>query len=252
MAHRISRGAGRAVVRSALLSTTILGGLCLGAPAAHAVDGTWLLAPATNNWNTATNWSSSAVPDNTANFGASGTTSLTFSANTSINTIQFNTGAPAYSFLVPGVTLNVNGTGIVNNSVNAPTFSAQFSGTNAQITFNNSSSAGNATFTSNPSNFPIYTFNNTSTAANANFQLVDATLVFNNSSNAGNAILNCRTPFIRRISPSIKPARPAIRTSPTSELIPSAPALRFSMRARRAMPRSPTIPTSPLPTAAAS
>src|SRR5262245_2374959 len=79
---------------AALLPST-----CLGATGGQAVDVTWLAAPGTNEWTTGTNWSSSpAVPDGTATFGASNTTSLNISNSTSIGTIQFETGAPAYSF----------------------------------------------------------------------------------------------------------------------------------------------------------
>jgi autotransporter-associated beta strand protein len=177
MAHRISCGAGRAVVRWALLSTTILGGLCLGVPVANAVDGMWLPAPATADWNTGTNWSSSpAVPDGTATFGASNTTSLTFSsATTSIGTIQFNAGAPAYSF-AGGNTVNINATGIVNNSSFAPAFNG------LNLNFNNGSTAANANITSSG-----LSFNNTSTAASATITNTD--VQFFNTSSAGNATI---------------------------------------------------------------
>jgi outer membrane autotransporter protein len=170
-------------------AAALLAGTCLGSVAAHAVDGTWLAAPGSNNYNTGTNWSSApTVPDGTASFGTSTTTSLVFSAAaTTVGGWTFNAGA--YTFTNAGQNLQFNGAGIIINGGSANIVSS-FSGTNATITFNNSSSAGSATFTSNPANFPTYTFNNTSTAANANFQLVDATLIFNNSSTAGNAILD--------------------------------------------------------------
>jgi outer membrane autotransporter protein len=174
----------------------VLAGTCLGSAAAHAVDGTWLLAPGSNDYNTGSNWSSSpTVPDGTASFGISATTSLVFSAAaTTVGGWTFNAGASAYTFTNAGHNLQFNGAGIIINGGSANIVSS-FSGTNATITFNNSSSAGSATFTSNPANFPTYTFNNTSTAAHANFQLVDATLIFNNSSNAGNATINMPNPF---------------------------------------------------------
>ena len=102
----------------------LLGSVSLGAVAAHATDGTWLAAPATNNWNVGTNWTSSPiVPDGIASFGASTKTSLTFSAaSESIGTMQFNAGAPAYTFTQAATQLTVNGSGIVNNSSNRPTF----------------------------------------------------------------------------------------------------------------------------------
>jgi outer membrane autotransporter protein len=193
VAYRINCGAGRAAVKSALLSTTILGGLCLGVPAANAVDGMWLPAPATADWNTGTNWSSSpTVPDNTASFGASATTSLTFSATTTnINTLQFGAGAPAYTFtinqVVAGQTLNISGTGIVNNSSFAPTFT--ISGINAPVigvlNFNNSSTAGNAIINNSGG---LVSFNNTSSAGTANITN-SVFLQFINSSTAGNSTI---------------------------------------------------------------
>jgi autotransporter-associated beta strand protein len=193
VAYRINCGAGRAAVKSALLSTTILGGLCLGVPAANAFDGMWLPAPATADWNTGTNWSSSpTVPDNTASFGASTTTSLTFSATTTnINTLQFGAGAPAYTFtinqVVAGQTLNISGTGIVNNSSFAPTFT--ISGINAPINgvlnFNNSSTAGNAIINNSGG---LVSFNNTSSAGTANITN-SVFLQFINSSTAGNSTI---------------------------------------------------------------
>jgi autotransporter-associated beta strand protein len=72
-------------------------------------------------------------------------TSITFSqAVTSIGTMQFNAGAPGYTFAISGAnTFDVTGAGVINSSSNAPTFTSNgvFSGT---INFENSSTAGNA------------------------------------------------------------------------------------------------------------
>ncbi|SEE28609.1 outer membrane autotransporter barrel domain-containing protein [Rhizobiales bacterium GAS191] len=148
-----------------------------GAGAAHAQDATWLLNPGSNNWNAAGNWAPATVPSNTASFGASNTVSLTFSASsTSINTIQFNAGAPGYTFNVAG-TLDINGMGIVNNSSNAPSFLL-----NGALAFFNSSTAGNAAITNNNS----LDFFNSSTAGNSSITSASA-LVFHDGSTAGNA-----------------------------------------------------------------
>src|SRR5512139_1385290 len=86
-----------------------LGGVSLGALAllvagnAYAVDGTWTApAPGPAEWTTGTNWSSNPeVPDTTATFtNNAAATSVTISNTTSIGTIQFTSGAPAYSFAV--------------------------------------------------------------------------------------------------------------------------------------------------------
>jgi len=162
---------------------------------AHAQDASWLAAPATSNWNSNANWTPATVPTGTATFGPSTQTSLTFTAaNTNIGTMQFNAGAPAYTFtLTSDHVLNVNGAGIVNNSSNKPTFSVDASNlvlvTNFLLNFNNAASAGNAAI--NVSNSAWVQFFNTSTAANATFTLTTAgTLIFNDSSNAGTSTIN--------------------------------------------------------------
>jgi outer membrane autotransporter protein len=180
------------------LVVSLLAWVSLGADVAHAQDATWLLNPGTGDWNTAGNWTPVTVPSNTAIFGASNTVSLTFSASpTSINTIQFNAGAPGYTFNVTG-TLDINGTGIVNNSSNTPSFllngtlnffNSSTSGNaaitnNVSLNFFNSSTAGSAIITSNSGLF----FNDSSTAGNANIT-TNAGLHFLNSSSAGAATI---------------------------------------------------------------
>jgi len=157
------------------LSATLLASALLAlSAAAHAggggTDGTWLLNPISGDWNTGANWTSSpAVPDRTATFGLSTKTSIAFSTDASVDTIQFNTGAPAYSFGIigappGGVLVRINGAGIVNNSSNAPTFTV---GGIAELQFNNSSTAGNATIiTIGGAHSAVY-FSGNSTAGDA-------------------------------------------------------------------------------------
>ena len=215
--HRISL---TELILAAGLSVSIV--VLTGAPAL-AVDGNWLAAPATGDWNTGTNWSSTpTVPDNIASFGASNTTTLTFSsANTTVGTINFAAGAPAYTFTVAPATavvgnqmLTINGTGIVNNAASAQTFVVQqnnlgfpgalvFSNASTaanatinllgspfggQLTFQNASTAGTATINSNGTGTSV-TFKDTSTAANATYSTVQGFMYFQNASNAGNAHL---------------------------------------------------------------
>src|SRR3954451_13821554 len=95
--------------RAALLGSVSIGALAmLGPGTAHAVDGTWT-GPG-GEWTTGTNWSSSpTVPDGMATFTNLGPTSVTISNTTSINTIAFDSLAPAYSFTVQnGATFTVN------------------------------------------------------------------------------------------------------------------------------------------------
>src|SRR5262245_27047079 len=79
----------------------MLAGVCLGAGAAHAQDASWIGSgspPA--DWNIGTNWSTGIVPTGTATFTSSGltTTEISTSAPTSIGTLQFDPGAPTYTF----------------------------------------------------------------------------------------------------------------------------------------------------------
>jgi hypothetical protein len=109
-------------MRAHLLTTAAAAALLAAMPA-YAQDATWT-GPG-NEWTTGTNWSSSpTVPTNTATFTNNGApTSLTISASTSINTMAFTPGAPAYSFtLGTSTAFTIAGAGIVNASSNAPNF----------------------------------------------------------------------------------------------------------------------------------
>ncbi|MGY4568818.1 uncharacterized protein with beta-barrel porin domain [Bradyrhizobium sp. USDA 3256] len=181
---RSERRACRRALRAALLASTCLGVIAMFAPdAAQAVDGTWN-GPG-GEWTTGVNWSSTpTVPDGSATFANNGApTSVTISASTSINTIQFGAGVPAYSFILQGngTTLTVTGTGIVNNSASAPSFT-----NNAIFLFSGTSTAGNATITDNGT----VRFLDTSTAGNAAININSgAQLQFFNTSTGGNATI---------------------------------------------------------------
>ena len=155
-------------MRAQLLATTVAVAL-LAATSAHPQDATWLAAPATGIFNTATNWNPAVVPTNTAFFGASNTTSITFQpfTTTSIGTLQFNPDAPSYIFAtIPSVftSINITGAGIVNNSSNAPTFIV---GNQANIFFRNASTAGNAIMITNAGG--LTAFVDSATGGNARF-----------------------------------------------------------------------------------
>ena len=136
---RIER-AGRRPVFGGLL----LGGIAIAGQAA-AVDGVWNGPGA--EWTTGSNWSSTpAVPDNKATFTSNGApTSVTISNDASINIMQFNAAAPAYTFAVGNLaTLTITG-GIVNGSAFAPIIINTSGGT----VFVNGSSAANASIVNN-------------------------------------------------------------------------------------------------------
>jgi hypothetical protein len=133
---------------SGLLTAALLASVSVGSVAAHAQ--TW--SGPGSDWNTNTNWTPHTVPTGTAIFTGANPTTVTFDpTTTSIGTIQFNAGAAAYTFNAESTTqfldftLNVTGTGIVNNSSNTQTFNlTSNTGSNATLNFNNSSTAGNS------------------------------------------------------------------------------------------------------------
>jgi autotransporter-associated beta strand protein len=169
---------------------TLFGGVWLFAAAARAQNATWTLNPGSTDFNTASNWTPATVPSGTASFGASNTTSITFSTGTFVDTLQFNAGAPAYSFAVSNSFLELSGTGIVNNSSNIPTINN--TGPSGTF-FVNSSTAGNATITVNEASGGFVEFANSSTAGSAtitaNGSNSTGAVFFVDTSTAGSAII---------------------------------------------------------------
>ena len=164
------------------LTTSLLVTLSLGATTAGAQDATWKLAPASGDFNTNANWTPAAVPTGIASFGASGTTSLTFSTGTTVDTFQFNSGAPAYTFGLNGHFLEFTGAGIVNNSSNAPTINAF-----GLLQFDNTATAGNAIINNAPG---ATTFTGFSTAGTATITNSGGGLLsFTDFSTAGSATI---------------------------------------------------------------
>jgi outer membrane autotransporter protein len=148
---------------------------------ARAQDATWNANPGSPNFNTTANWTPAQVPTGTATFGASTVTSLTFSANTNVNTMSFAAGAPAYAFTNGnGFTLQFLGSGVLNNSSNRPTFTNN----DFMLNFLNSSKAGNAEIINSGS----LTFRNASTADNA-IITNNARMFFFDSATAGTATI---------------------------------------------------------------
>jgi len=155
-------------MRTYLLSTVAAAAL-LAATSARAQDATWRLNPGSGSFNTATNWNPAVVPTNTAIFDASNTTFILFQpfTTTSVATLQFNSGAPAYSFATSEglfTSISITGAGIVNNSSNAPTFIV---GNQANLFFRGASTAGNATIITNAGG--LTGFVDSATGGNARF-----------------------------------------------------------------------------------
>ena len=173
-------------LRATLLASTALAGG--GLPAA-AQNATWLNAPTSANFNTAANWTPSAVPTGTAFFGASNITALSFSRDTSIGGWTFNAGAPAYTFNTAGNQLTFTGVGIQGGSATISN-TEQLPGIPA-VTFSNNSTAGSATI-SNTGPQAIVAFSNNSTAGTATISNTGllAAATFTNSTAGAATIAN--------------------------------------------------------------
>ena len=134
----------------------------------------WKSVPGTSDWNTGTNWDSDMVPTPTdiALFNTSTMTTIGIQqANTQVGGLQFNAGAPAYTFNVTGTgsgpsSLVIQGNGVADISGNAPTFVASgVAGGLATLQFNNASSAGDAVIITNAFGQTIFTGNSTAGVA---------------------------------------------------------------------------------------
>jgi autotransporter-associated beta strand protein len=168
-----------------LLAGTFLAGLGLAGPTA-AQDAAWIgNGTPTGSWNNAANWNP-GIPLDTATFNANPTTTVTFSAATTIDTMQFNLGASAYTFNLSGQSLEITaaafGPGIVNNSGQPQTFN-----TNGLLQFSNGATAGDAIINNTPG---ATTFTGFSTAGTATITNSGGGLTsFTDSSNAGSATI---------------------------------------------------------------
>ena len=171
---------------------------------------TWLSSPSSGDWNTGANWTGGTAPNSgtsTAFFATSGSTHVSLSAATTVNSIVFNPGASAFTIAAPpGITLTISGTGVVNNSAVAQNFtlSSNSSHQSSALVFNNGATAGaNTVYTVDGGKGigdfgSAITFNNTSTAGSGTFTLnggtafvtLGGTIAFNNSSTAGNGTFN--------------------------------------------------------------
>jgi autotransporter-associated beta strand protein len=193
------------LVRPVLVSAV----LCLSVTAAHGQNATWLSAPGSSDFDMTTNWTPATVPTGTATFGASNTTSITFSSGTFVDTLQFNAGAPRYSFGVSSSFLEITGPGIVNNSSNTQTIN----NTGPEGTFFvNASTAGSATITNSGSGFAE--FANTSTAGSASITNNNGgNTFFMGSSTASNATITTNSGSVLEINNASTAASATIITN---------------------------------------
>jgi autotransporter-associated beta strand protein len=145
--------------------------LILNAP---AVPLAWKAVPGTSDWNTGTNWTTNTVPtaSDIAQFNASTITTIDIrQPNTQVAGLQFNAGAPAYTFNVTGTgsgssSLIVSGSGVADISGNAPTFVVSgIAGALGTLQFTNSATPDDATIHTQAFGQTIFSGNSTGALA---------------------------------------------------------------------------------------
>lgn len=139
--------------RNALLASAVLL-LLLSAPlAAVAGSATWNLAPVSNEWNGAANWTPMTVPNGPADiatFDVSNTTGIAVSAPIILGGIVFNPGASAFTITVGApFSFFIDGAGITNNSGVTQNFvtATDTAHNQGDITLVDNATAGDATYT---------------------------------------------------------------------------------------------------------
>ncbi len=130
----------------------------------------------TSDWNTGTNWSTGVVPttDDIAQFNPLANVITTIDIRqlgTEVGALQFNAGAPAYTFNITGSSgvpssLLIQGGGVADISGNAPTFVVSgVAGALGTLQFNNASTADDATIITNAFGQTIFSGNSSGGSA---------------------------------------------------------------------------------------
>lgn len=119
-----------AAMKSRILSCAIVLTLSLGAlSCVYADSATWNVNPATNDWNTATNWTPVTVPnspDDTATFPNVNVHDVVIHSDVEVNGLVFTVDADAYTITAGDasnenvVGFTISGLGIVNNTQDPP------------------------------------------------------------------------------------------------------------------------------------
>jgi hypothetical protein len=149
----------------------------------------WNLNPISGDWNTAANWTPMTVPNGTfpfgpfdiATFAQSNITAVSLSDETNVNSIVFVPTASAFTISTESQRLRLEGAGILNTSGTAQNIVA---GRPFGVIgfFNTASAGGNVTYTvePDPTNRQGFggtiIFNDSSTAGNATFMFPENTL----------------------------------------------------------------------------
>ena len=179
------------------LSVAIAAALLFGAAQeAAAGSATWSANPTSGDWNTADNWMPNTVPNGSldvATFSTSSLTQVGTSDLTEVGAISFRSGADPFTISAePGYPLTISGEGISNASGNVQTFVSVVDGyLTGAIFFENNATAGEMTSFSGPGG--VFIFNDSSSAGSASFDIISTTiqahLEFFDSTTAADATL---------------------------------------------------------------
>ena len=141
-------------------------------PLAIGGSATWSTNSTSGDWNTPANWNPNTVPNgpsDVATFGVSTQTQVSVSANVEVNQIVFNPGASAYTITANAPNLfTVSGAGITNNSGIAQNFASSGSNSLGNLFFTGNATAGTQTVFTNTTGAHLR-FEDTSTAGDATF-----------------------------------------------------------------------------------
>jgi autotransporter-associated beta strand protein len=103
-----------------LLAAAFLSLLLSPTGTAFAGSATWGVAPASGDWNTATNWTPNTVPNgpsDVATFASSSQRAVSLSADVEVNEIVFSPGASGFAIdWVSTAVLTISGAGVTNDS----------------------------------------------------------------------------------------------------------------------------------------
>jgi len=149
----------------------------LGIHFLQAGSATWMLNPASSDWNIPTNWTPATVPNgpnDTATFDVSNTSNVLVGLETEVDGIVFNAGASPFTITVSSndsfaKSLTISGVGIINNSGVTQNF-VTTSVPVGHIDFKSSATAGNNTTFTNlggSAGGTAVNFNDNSTAGSA-------------------------------------------------------------------------------------
>jgi len=186
-------GFAKYAANSAFLASLLL----LGLQVSQAGSATWRTTPQSSSWNDLSNWMPHTIPDGSgdvATFQPSSVTSISLAAGITLDSAVFPDGLEAFTFnLTPGLGINFDGAGVVNNTSNETSQLFFLTGDStigpASISFTGNAMAGHFTFYQ--LEMSQLAFSGNASADGATIDAEDFGLVtFSDNATAGQSYLN--------------------------------------------------------------